>query len=86
MLRIALEESAGDIHGGSSPELASVKQALDAVGIVYREVEEEDPIEIDGDDLILSYDLSDNESTFYASDTEFLSVQAISIEKTISKP
>ena len=87
MLRIALEESAVDFHGGSSPELASVKQALDAVGIVYREVEEEDPIEIDGDDLILSYDTdSENPNTFYISDTEGEILVPISTTKTINKP
>ncbi|MDG2396030.1 MAG: M4 family metallopeptidase [Flavobacteriaceae bacterium] len=86
-LRVALEESAGDLYGASSSELASVKQALESVGIVFRVVEQEAPIEIDGNDLILSYDSSgDPESTFLVSDGQGENIVVISSSRLYSKP
>ncbi len=84
-LRIALETSSSDLYGAT--ELSSVKQALDAVGILYQEIVEEDSIEINGNDFILSYDTDpENETTFYLSDTQGQNFVGLSTSKTYNKP
>ena len=70
-LRVAVESCAEDLYGADSFEINTVKNSFDTVGIVFTESEKEDSIEIEGNDLILSYDTdSSNPSTFYISNTD----------------
>ena len=86
-LRIGLEESAIDIYGSNSAELISVKEGLDAVGILFEEVESASKIEVDGTDYILSYDTDpSNQTTFYISDPFAEEFVAISETEIVTKP
>ncbi|PWH10937.1 hypothetical protein DEJ39_01190 [Bacteroidetes bacterium SCGC AAA795-G10] len=86
-LRIGLEESAIDIYGSNSAELISVKEGLDAVGILFEEVESASKIEVDGTDYILSYDTDpSNQTTFYISDPFAEEFVAISETEIMTKP
>jgi len=86
-LRIGLEQSAIDIYGSNSPELTTIRQGLDSVGILFRQIEEEERIEVDGTDYILSYDTDpDNNTTFYLSDPFGDEFQPLSVTKIWSKP
>ena len=68
---MGVESCAEDLYGADSFEMNTVKNSFDTVGIVFTESEKEDSIEIEGNDLILSYDTdSSNPSTFYISNTD----------------
>ncbi|MBL30239.1 MAG: hypothetical protein CMC81_03215 [Flavobacteriaceae bacterium] len=70
-LRIAVESCAEEVYGIDSNVINSVKNSFDSVGIVFKESEKESSIEIQGNDLILLYDTNSNdETTFYVSDTD----------------
>ncbi|MBH45374.1 MAG: hypothetical protein CMC93_02000, partial [Flavobacteriaceae bacterium] len=86
-LRIGLEQSAIDIYGSNSTELTTIKQGLDSVGILFKQIEEEERIEVDGTDYILSYDTDpNNNTTFYLSDPFGDKFQPLSVTKIWSKP
>ena len=72
-LRLAVLQSATDIHGENSAEVQAAAAAFDAVGILDGAPTrtDEDLPGVSGDDFILSYDLnSDDPNTLYISDTE----------------
>lgn len=72
-LRLAVLQSATDIHGENSPEVQAAQAAFDAVGILDGAPTPTDDTlpAVTGEDFILSYDLrSDDPNTLYISDTQ----------------
>ncbi|MGB6152469.1 MAG: M4 family metallopeptidase [Pricia sp.] len=72
-LRLAVLQSASDIHGENSPEVRAAQAAFDAVGILDgASTPTDDTLPgVSGEDFILSYDLrSDDPNTLYISDTQ----------------
>ncbi|WP_289039648.1 M4 family metallopeptidase [uncultured Zobellia sp.] len=72
-LRIAIVQSAIDLHGENSAEVKAVETAFDTVGITAgtsTDTENDIPL-AEGDEFILSVDIRDTDpNTIYASDTE----------------
>jgi len=72
-LRLAVIQSATDLHGDTSPEVTAVKNAFDTVGITDgapTDTDNDIPT-AEGDDFILSLDLNNNDpNTLYGSDTQ----------------
>lgn len=72
-LRLAVIQSATDLHGDNSPEVNAVRTAFDTVSITDgapTDTDNDIPA-AEGDDFILSLDLNDNDpNTLYASDTQ----------------
>ena len=72
-LRLAVLQSATDLHGENSSELEAARAAFDAAGILDGEpTRTDDPLPPStGEDFILSYDLrSDDPNTLYISDPQ----------------
>ncbi|MGP1993529.1 M4 family metallopeptidase [Zobellia laminariae] len=72
-LRIAIIQSAIDLHGENSPEVSAAKTAFDTVGIADGQASDTDndiPT-VDGEEFILSIDIRDTDpNTLYASNIE----------------
>ncbi|CAZ98044.1 M4 family metallopeptidase [Zobellia galactanivorans] len=72
-LRIAVVQSALDLHGENSAEVAAIETAFDTVGITAgtsTDTDNDIPL-AEGDEFILSLDIRDTDpNTIYASDTE----------------
>ncbi|MBM1105598.1 M4 family metallopeptidase [Aurantibacter crassamenti] len=88
-LRLAVIQSAIDLHGDNSPEVIAVKNAFDTVGITDGEgtdIDKDIPI-ANGDDFILSLDIDEqNPNTLYVSDTEATEFLPLTTTRIFRKP
>ncbi|CAM4239737.1 M4 family metallopeptidase [Zobellia roscoffensis] len=88
-LRIAIIQSATDLHGENSQEVEAAKTAFDTVGITEGEATETDndiPT-VEGDEFILSLDIRDTDPyTLYASDTEVTTYYQLTTTGIFRKP
>jgi len=88
-LRLAVIQSATDLHGASSPEVTAAKTAFDTVGITDGEGTDTDndiPTAT-GSDFILSLDIRDTDpNTLYISDTNGQNFVPLTTTRVLRKP
>lgn len=88
-LRLAVLQSAADIHGAGSAEVQAAESAFDTVGITDGEgtdTENDIPTAI-GDDFILSLDIRDTDpNTLYLSDTNGNNFVPLTTTRVLRKP
>ncbi len=88
-LRLAVIQSATDLHGVGSPEVQAAESAFDTVGITGgapTDTDNDIPT-ADGDDFILSLDIrSSDANTLYISDTQATEYFPLTTTKLFRKP
>lgn len=88
-LRLAVIQSAADLHGADSPEVQAVQNAYDTVGITDGAPTDtgNDIPTAQGDDFILSLDIRDtDENTLYISDTQATEYFPLTTTRVFRKP